>query len=77
MIKVTAIYIEEHQETTDEHYLYITQIQDQGIYVQIVYFINSQDNQVVWQTQQDVNVFILKQIETLGIAFAELVVPPA
>jgi MscS family membrane protein len=75
MIANTKRFILDHPSTSTENYLYINQIQDQGVYVLVQYYVNSLDSDIIWQTQQDVNVFILKQTETLGIAFAEVAKP--
>jgi MscS family membrane protein len=68
-------FIEDYPDTTNEHFVYINQIQDQGIYCQILYFVDSKEVKVLLQTQEDVNVFILTEMERLGIAFAELNTP--
>lgn len=67
-------YLKAHPLTTDETYLYVTRMEDQGLYLMVQYYTISMEGNVHWKAQHEVNIFINDLFAELGIEFAELVV---
>jgi MscS family membrane protein len=64
-------YLSTHPNVVDTSYVYFTELQDNGGYFMIQYYIGPIENDVTWGTQQEVNLFILDLFKSQGIEFAE------
>lgn len=72
LIENIKTYIASHPDTTEEQYIYLTDVRDEGAFVQVQFYVNTLDANIIWQTQQDVNLHIISLMDQGGISFAEL-----
>lgn len=64
-------FLDQHPNVVEPSSVFFNDLQDNGGYFLVQYYIGPIDMSVIWGTQQDVNLYILELFSAQGIEFAE------
>lgn len=73
LIAVTRTFIGQQELVDPDYYVYIHEIHDNGIYILVLFLVETTDWGVFLEVNHRVNSFIVEEMNRRGIAFADII----